>query len=252
MLEYRDHKGRKEQSFLLFWLLSFVMSCSEAQQHAGGAEAGTVVSNPSGVDGHGRLDASFVDPSPPHDAAMAALDAGVQEPPGAAGADAATPAQPCAMETTDSGLPGVRIQIEGERCNFAYQQPGSFRYRVELDRPIPYHVEAGTSCGFCSGYSSDAAPLTHAQVFGSAGGEVRSYCADCSGGCCPPNRAGDYQLSVQSFEGTLSWPGRVWSGPSDTATPLGDWFPRGDYFVLVQLSAPGIGSAIGSLPITIE
>jgi hypothetical protein len=164
-------------------------------------------------------------------------------------ADAGAPdAQPCSVDVTDSGVPGVRIQIDGDRCSFAYRQGGLFRYRITLDRDLSYRVEEGTSCGRCGGYSDNLKPLVRASVFGNGG----SYCADCDVGCCPPDRAATHTLKAQSFDGVLDWPARAWNGPSDTSAPLGAYFTAGQYKVMVQVQLPGWGLAHAELPISIE
>lgn len=219
------------------------LSSSTASDIAAGGAARDGAARDSEVDAGVRAVTALDAGSPP------ALDAGVD---GQLGHDAGPSARPCAVDIADSGVPGVRIHIEGERCNFAYQQSGTFRYRMELERAIPYHVELGTSCGACRPYSSDATALTHVTVWGSSGDEQISYCSDCDLGCCPPDREGDHLLSMQSVEGTVNWPARAWRGPSDTTSGLGAWFPKGSYLVMVQLFLPGGDFASGSMPITIE
>ena len=155
----------------------------------------------------------------------------------------------CAVESSDGGIPGVTIQVEGDRCSFRYGQGGAFRYRVTLDRALPYSVALGSSCGFCGKYGSDAESLVRATVLGSSGA---SYCASCDVGCCPPDRAGSYALSPQSLNGTLDWPAKSWNGPSDTSAPLGASFPPGASSVIVSLVLPDGRRAAATLPITIE
>lgn len=155
----------------------------------------------------------------------------------------------CHNESGDAGIPGVTIQIEGERCVFAYGQGGSFRYRVTLDRSLPYNVAMGSSCGFCGKYGSEADSLVRATVVGPGGA---SYCPTCDRGCCPPDRAGSYALSAQSLNGTLDWPAKSWNGPSDTSLPLGATFQRGASTVVVSLELPDGRKASAALPITIE
>jgi hypothetical protein len=155
----------------------------------------------------------------------------------------------CRVESSDGGIPGVTIQVEGDRCSFPYGQGGAFRYRVTLDRALPYSVAAGSSCGFCGKYGADAESLVLATVVGAGGA---SYCASCDVGCCPPDRAGSYALSAQSLNGTLDWPAKSWSGPSDTNAPLGASFPPGASSVIVSLVLPDGRRAVAALPITIE
>ena len=154
----------------------------------------------------------------------------------------------CAIAVDDTGLPGVRMRIEGSRCRFRSGEGGSFRYQVELARPIAYRVADGFgSCGFCGGYGADPAALVRATV-GSA--DVR-YCATCDEGCCPPDREASHQLAAGTTEGSLEWPGREWNGPSDTSSPLGPAFPPGSYAVKVELRVPGVGTASAQLPIVV-
>lgn len=167
-------------------------------------------------------------------------------------ADAATQvdasAMVCAIAVDDTGLAGVRIRIEGSRCTFRSGEGGSFRYHVELTRPVAYVVAAGFgSCGSCAVYGADPAALVRATV---ESDDVR-YCASCDVGCCPPDREGRHELAGGTTKGTLEWPGREWNGPSDTSMPLGPAFPPGSYAVKVALRVPGIGTASAHLPIVV-
>jgi hypothetical protein len=164
-----------------------------------------------------------------------------------AGSDASS-SVPCHSDTSNSGIPGVSIHIEGDRCTFAYGQGGSFRYRVAVERVLPYHVAASNSCGFCGKYSSDAQSLVLAIVVGNDG----QYCATCDVGCCPPDNEGSYELGIQTLTGTLEWPAQIWNGPSDTFARPGAFFAKGQATVSVALTLPGGGMAFGKLPITIE
>jgi hypothetical protein len=148
----------------------------------------------------------------------------------------------------------VRIHIEGDRCQFPYGQGGTFRYRVTLERAIPYRVAGGTSCGFCNRLGADVKSLTRAVVVSTGEGGLISYCADCDVGCCPPNREAAYELGVQTYEGTLEWPARSFSGPSDTSQKPGAFFPVGPGLVMITVQLPDTTepAAIAKLPITID
>jgi hypothetical protein len=154
----------------------------------------------------------------------------------------------CESDSQDSGIPGVSIHIAGARCSFLFGQGGTFRYRVALDQTLSYHVPQETGCGGCRAFGSGLQSLVHATVSGAG----VSYCPDCDVGCCAPADEASYDVSAQSVEGILEWPGRSWSGPSDTGQALGAFFSAGDYFVTISVSTPDGKTASGRLPIRVE
>lgn len=83
-----------------------------------------------GLDGR-ALDAGALDATPRDANTSDATSQG-----DALAAGDASPAISCSAESPASAN-GVRVHVEGDSCNFAYGQGGTFRYRVELERPVP-------------------------------------------------------------------------------------------------------------------
>ncbi|MDB4990377.1 MAG: hypothetical protein JWN04_5555, partial [Myxococcaceae bacterium] len=158
------------------------------------------------------------------------------------------PPVPCSVDATSHELLGASIHIEADDCSFRSGEGGKFRYRVELPSTIDYAVPASQGCGSCAQDRTDPGALVVARV----GTSSMQYCPTCDVGCCSPDHAAQWTLKAESYDAVLDWPGRTWSGPSDTNTPLGGAFAPGRYEVDVTLDVPGVGKLTALLPIVVQ
>jgi hypothetical protein len=170
--------------------------------------------------------------------------------------DAADPAdtptgpapEACSVDVTDPSVPGGRLHVEADSCRLKVGEGQVFRYRVELAAPISYVApDSGGACGRCGGYTADPATLIDVSV---GSGSAR-YCL-CDVGCCGPTVATPVTIPAGSLSATFDWPGRQWSGPSDTSSPLGPPFPVGGTFAEISFRVPGVGRIDAQLPLIIE
>jgi hypothetical protein len=161
--------------------------------------------------------------------------------------DVTPAATPCMTSASSDSLPGVKIEIEAPRCNFAVGQGGEFRWQVTVDEPIAYQTEASQGCGACKAWGGEVASLVSYRI----GDNDVHYC-ECDVGCCVPDTSMAYTLKAGSAEGVVRWPGKRWNGPSDTQNKPEGTFPAGSYDVDITLALPGAGTLTAKLPIVVE
>ena len=160
-------------------------------------------------------------------------------------------AAPCRVEGVSGAVPGVRLSISADKCVFAVGEGATFRYDIDVDASgAAITVPGSGGCGHCSVLTDDPLSFATASV-ASLGDPSVSYC-DCDHGCCPPDVARTVTLRTGRSSGTLQWPGRVWSGPSDTGQQPGGWFPPGCYSVLVTIQGYEAGTVTAALPIEVD
>lgn len=154
--------------------------------------------------------------------------------------------EPCYVDATAPGLPGVSVHLETDDCSFVVGVGGEFRYTVTLNQSFDFTTESsGNGCGLCGGVTD---PQTWTQFV--IAGDGLSYCPECDVGCCPAQAVAT-SVDAQTIEGTIEWPGLEWNGPSDTqAQPEGE-FPAGNYSASLTFALPGIGEVVARLPITV-
>lgn len=202
---------------------------------SGGAGSGSGGSTQPGTGGHGGAH----DAGAMHDAANGD-DAGLDD-------DGGT-AQPCSIDASDANLPGVKLHVESDRCRIPFGEGQHFTWKLVLKDPIDYTtMDSGGTCGHCgTGNDADATALVDYAIEGGA----QHYCI-CDVGCCQPTTAHAAQLAAGNSSAEIDWPGRQWTGPSDTNQPYGDFFPVGHYTVDVTFAVPDVGSVTAKLPIDV-
>jgi hypothetical protein len=171
----------------------------------------------------------------------------------------------CVLEET-STLPHVRFVMRSSQCTFTLEEAASgiaIAYDLVVDEDVP---------GFVTGlypYPPDAARL---QITAQLKGGDQSYCycdrglpyplcPDADGGVYHPGPNADggnwleqpcepFTIPAGIYHQTFTWSGRNWSGPSDTADPMGNAFPPGEYELEIRTNAgtlPGVdGSALAA------
>ena len=169
-----------------------------------------------------------------------ALDA-----PDDAGVDAAV--DPCVIEPTgSSNLPGVSIDVSGNRCSYTLAEVArgvEFQYRVVIEREVP-DVAPWTNAEGCF-QPGPSGLIVFARIMGSGQG----YCDWCDTGLCGPHTyLGD--LREGTYDGSLPWDGTNWDGPSDTLNERGPPFPPGRYSFSVR--ADGTAGGEDGLPFVVE
>jgi hypothetical protein len=157
--------------------------------------------------------------------------------------DAGTTQTPCAVTEVTGTIPGVSITIESDSC--------LYRRGEATTASVPtIAVPDSMSCD-CSHPNATIASWVSWDIAGtSAVGEPQQYCL-CDTGCCAPGDPGTITPDVGTVSDTIVWPGRVWSGPSDTGNVPGDFFAVGSYAVSVRFFGFDEGSVEASLPIMI-
>jgi hypothetical protein len=159
----------------------------------------------------------------------------------------APPESPCSACSQPGAITGVSVCISSNTCVYEQGKGGTFKYNVEVGPAAPMlHIEATTGCSFCGQFSSDPLSFTSYAISGNGA----QYCL-CDTGCCPPQQAQAITLTQGKFEASFDWPGKQWSGPSDTSQPLGAPFPPGSYTVQVAFSGAAEGSVTAKLPIQV-
>jgi hypothetical protein len=156
-----------------------------------------------------------------------------------------SPDAPCSVDATDPSLPGVTVHLESDRCSYVQGQGGEFRYTVESTEALDFTTtSSGGACGLCG-----AAEVLDTWTQFTISGLEASYCETCTVGCCPPTEAVPTELTAQSINEVVTWPGLQWSGPSDTGNMPSGVFAVGDYVASVKVVIPGRGQVVAELPI---
>src|SRR5262249_43303165 len=106
--------------------------------------------------------------------------------------------------------------------------------------------DSNGACGRCQGYTRDPLTLIDYMI---GDGSVQ-YC-ECDRGCCAPTTPASVTLPTGKFEGSISWGGRQWQGPSGTNQRLREPVPAGTYHVEVTFRVPGVGAVMAPLPIEV-
>ena len=151
----------------------------------------------------------------------------------------------CGVTDVTGSLPGVSISIRADGCTFAIGQGGAFSFTITVAEPAPsltFPAEPGP-CGSCGTPTGN--PLSSAFV-GFGEGDHR-YNAAIGGDCCAPHTSPrTVTLEPGIVSSSFFWPGHE----GNTAHPLGDAFPPGDYAFQVAVYDSGGGrSVVATLPI---
>jgi hypothetical protein len=159
---------------------------------------------------------------------------------------------PCSVLDVQGTIPGVSLSIKADRCVYHVGEAAEFTYEVKTDASVPpIESEASVGCGDCSPPSEDPLSFMSYSIGGvSQSGQMQHYCL-CDIGCCAPNEATTTQLPATTASAKIQWSGKNWSGPSDTGSPQGEFFPPGKYDVEVSFSGNMQGSVTAKLPIEI-
>jgi hypothetical protein len=154
---------------------------------------------------------------------------------------------PCSACSPPGSIAGVSVCVSASTCVYEQGKGGTFKYEVTVGPDAPLlHIEATTGCSFCGQFSSEPLSFINYAITG----DGAQYCL-CDTGCCPPKVAQEITLKQGKFEGSFDWPGKQWSGPSDTGNPLGAPFPPGSYTVAVTFSGAAEGAVAANLPIQV-
>ena len=138
--------------------------------------------------------------------------------------------------TSESDLPGARMEIDTSVCVFTLAQARagiSIGYEVVIDESIPDVTPRAQDAGNCD--QPDGSGLIPFELL--AGGGQR-YCI-CDVGLCRAMPTAT-TLVAGRFHHTFMWDGTNWTGPSDTGNPPGPPFPAGSY----TLSVSAVGTWI--------
>ncbi len=155
----------------------------------------------------------------------------------------------------ESTLPGVEIRFAPQKCTFTLAEAMAgvaIAYTVEVADVVEDVSPASGDASAC-----DEPGASGLIVFEELGAGDQHYCV-CDVGLCPEPTPTIVSLQAGSYPDTFTWSGTNWSGPSDTANPLGPPFPPGEYVLRVNTQGTwGPGgqsqdfSVTGTFPITL-
>ncbi len=151
------------------------------------------------------------------------------------GADTSNDAGPGACATTSSSdLPGVKLEVAATPCEFTLAEAAAgigIAWTVTIDAGTDAVFSLPQDAGGCQ--QPDSSGLI---IFARLQGGGQNYCVCDTGLCMSPDET-PVDLVAGTYEGTFSWDGKSWSGPSDTGNKKGPAFPAGTYELV--LSAKG-------------
>ncbi len=139
------------------------------------------------------------------------------------------PVRPGCESLGSSGLPGVSLDLSGNPCVITLEEAAAgvvFRYTVVVREPLAAVKPDAMRSGHCRQPNDSGLELLEV-----ISGNGQRYCV-CDTGLCPRVET-TVDLVPGRYEGTLSWNGRNWGGPSDFGAPYGPPFPPGRYALTV-------------------
>ena len=145
----------------------------------------------------------------------------------------------CVVESS-SNLDGVTIEFSDARCSWALDEVAGgveLGYTITIENDVPGVIASPQDAGGC-GQPGASGLIAFHRVFG--GDE--SWCI-CDEGLCMGNDD-VVTLPAGTYEGSFTWNGVNWGGPSDTGNPEGDPFPAGSYVVSVSATGVVTGGAL--------
>jgi hypothetical protein len=152
---------------------------------------------------------------------------------------------------SSSNLPGVSIQFPNAPCTFSLAQAAGgiqIAYQVVVAQNLAGVHPTPGDAGHCQ--TPDASGLIVGFSFD---GNGQKYCR-CDTGLCAAATTFTTAPAVGSYDTTIAWDGRNWSGPSDTGNPEGAAFPVGTYQLTLTAAGtwdnPDAGSAGRSYTVT--
>ena len=154
----------------------------------------------------------------------------------------------------NSSLAGVEIQFPEAACTY-------FTSQLSEGVTIPYqivvtqsHLVSPTSQQNGCDEAGPSGLRAFERIYGTDYlGNENQYCL-CDVGLCEDSPI-ESMVQPGTYQGSISWEGRNWNGPSDTGNPQGEPFVGGSYTVEVKaIGETDDGTpyeVIGELPITI-
>ncbi len=146
----------------------------------------------------------------------------------------------CAAATGSSSLPGVSLDLTGNRCSYTLAEVAAgveFVYRVVVDGDLAGVQMLSTGCNV----PGSSGLIVQENI----GGGGQNYCV-CDRGKCGATSY-ESNLVAGTYEARFAWEGVNWYGPSDTGNPYGPPFPPGTYQFTVTATgtyaAPGGATA---------
>ena len=165
---------------------------------------------------------------------------------------------PACNGLASSDLTGVSIEFPDDRCSFSMAEVAAgitIKYTVVVADTLTSVSPAPLDAGHCN-QPDPAFGLTPLEkISGPTSDETQRYCLCDVGGCFDPGQPGPVTVvPAGRYDRSMTWTGRNWGGPSDTANPMGVAFPPGTYTFNVTAKGTWVSAADapGDTPFTVS